>query len=145
MYCVQHHRAFLTRVPGPTGTMCFAGCPSPPCRDETSDLMPTFAPRLDILPEPQRKLWPELAAVPRRFVLYGGTAIVLRLGHRASVDFDFFSSIPFTPAGVRPDQPRRVTHRRQTPRNGRRQNPGARRRLALRTWRLRPGAVYFAS
>jgi hypothetical protein len=78
--------------------MCFAGCPFPPCRDEASDVMRTFAPRLDILPEPQRKLWPELAAVPRWFVLYGGTAIALRLGHRASVDFDFFSSIPFTPA-----------------------------------------------
>ena len=34
----------------------------------------TFAPRLDILPPAQRALWPELAAVPRSFVLYGGTA-----------------------------------------------------------------------
>ena len=64
--------------------------------------MPTFAPRLDILPEPQRTLWPELTAVPRRFVLYGGTAIALRLGHRASVDFDFFSSTPFTPGELLP-------------------------------------------
>lgn len=29
--------------------------------------------------------------MPDHFVLYGGTAIALRLGHRASVDFDFFS------------------------------------------------------
>jgi hypothetical protein len=36
-------------------------------------------------------LWPELRAVPRAFVLYGGTALALRLGHRASVDFDFFA------------------------------------------------------
>lgn len=36
-------------------------------------------------------LWPELAEIPRRFVLYGGTAIALRLAHRPSVDFDFFS------------------------------------------------------
>jgi hypothetical protein len=50
-----------------------------------------FAPRLDILPPPQRRLWPELAATPPGFVLYGGTAIALRLGHRQSVDFDFFS------------------------------------------------------
>lgn len=28
------------------------------------------------------------------FVLYGGTAIALRLGHRVSVDFDFFSDQP---------------------------------------------------
>ena len=28
------------------------------------------------------------------FVLYGGTAIALRLGHRPSVDFDFFSEKP---------------------------------------------------
>ena len=29
------------------------------------------------------------------FVLYGGTAIALRLGHRQSVDFDFFTERPF--------------------------------------------------
>ena len=31
------------------------------------------------------------------FTLYGGTALALRLGHRTSVDFDFFSPIPFDP------------------------------------------------
>lgn len=51
-------------------------------------------PRLDTLPPPQRRLWPELRATPRRFVLYGGTAIALRLSHRESEDFDFFSSEP---------------------------------------------------
>ena len=56
-----------------------------------------FSPRLDILPEPQKLLWPELEATPREFVLYGGTAIALRLGHRASVDFDFFSFEQFVP------------------------------------------------
>jgi hypothetical protein len=50
--------------------------------------MPEFAPRLDILPPQQRQLWDELAQVPSEFVLYGGTAIALRLGHRQSVDFD---------------------------------------------------------
>ncbi|MBI4324556.1 MAG: nucleotidyl transferase AbiEii/AbiGii toxin family protein [Chloroflexi bacterium] len=59
--------------------------------------MKTFAPRLDILPPAQRSLWPDLADVPTRFVLYGGTAIALRLGHRQSLDFDFFSSEPFDP------------------------------------------------
>ncbi len=57
-----------------------------------------FAPRLDILPQPQRRLWDELAAVPPEFVLYGGTAIALHLGHRQSVDFDFFGNRPFDPA-----------------------------------------------
>jgi hypothetical protein len=51
----------------------------------------TFAPRLDALPPAQRALWPELAAVPGRYVLYGGTALALRFAHRASADFDFFS------------------------------------------------------
>ena len=50
-----------------------------------------FTPRLETLPAPQRKLWGEMSAVPSVFVLYGGTALALRLGHRASEDFDFFS------------------------------------------------------
>lgn len=52
----------------------------------------TFKPILDILPREQRKLWPALSVIPDGFVLYGGTALALRLGHRSSVDFDFFSS-----------------------------------------------------
>jgi hypothetical protein len=59
--------------------------------------MPTFRPRLDILPAPQRTLWRELDATPDHFTLYGGTALTLRLGHRHSVDFDFFSRRPFDP------------------------------------------------
>ncbi len=51
----------------------------------------TFAPHLEVLPSAQRELWPELRAVPTRYVLYGGTALALRLGHRASADFDFFA------------------------------------------------------
>lgn len=51
-----------------------------------------FTPRLDILPSSQRLLWDELEATPRTFVLYGGTALALRLGHRASEDFDFFTA-----------------------------------------------------
>ena len=54
-----------------------------------------FSPRLDILPPAQRRLWPELRpALDLGFVLYGGTAIALRLGHRPSVDFDFFCEKP---------------------------------------------------
>jgi hypothetical protein len=51
-----------------------------------------FTPRLDRLPRPQLKIWPELKGLARLgFVLYGGTGIALRLGHRPSVDFDFFT------------------------------------------------------
>lgn len=56
-----------------------------------------FEPRLDPLPPAQRRLWPELSAVPAEFVLYGGTALALRLGHRLSEDFDFFSNEGFQP------------------------------------------------
>ena len=41
-----------------------------------------MTPRLDTLPPEQRRLWPELSQVPGHFVLYGGTAIALRLGGR---------------------------------------------------------------
>jgi len=61
----------------------------------------TFEPRLDILPPPQRRVWDELSATPPQFVLYGGTAIALRLGHRHSEDFDFFSTEPFNPARLK--------------------------------------------
>ena len=59
--------------------------------------MSDFDPQLNVLPAPQRRLWPELRQVPKDFVLYGGTAAVLWLGHRTSVDFDFFSTNAFTP------------------------------------------------
>lgn len=53
---------------------------------------------LDILPPDQAVLWREhLSAGIEDFVLYGGTALALRLGHRKSEDFDFFSSHPFNP------------------------------------------------
>ncbi len=52
----------------------------------------SFTPRMDILPDAQKQLWPQLARAPElKLVLYGGTAIALRIGHRASVDFDFFT------------------------------------------------------
>lgn len=48
-------------------------------------------PKLGILPEAQQQIWPSLApASELGFVLYGGTAVALHLGHRTSVDFDFF-------------------------------------------------------
>jgi len=59
--------------------------------------MNRFSPHMEILPPIQRKLWPELAKTPELgLVLYGGTAIALRIGHRASVVFDFFSDRPLS-------------------------------------------------
>jgi hypothetical protein len=57
----------------------------------SSGMPPILEPKLAILPPEQRRLWPELQGIPRGFVLYGGTAIALHLGHRQSVDFDFFA------------------------------------------------------
>src|SRR6056297_3526603 len=53
-----------------------------------------FTHHYEILPEAQRTVWPHLAQFKQHFVLYGGTAIALRLGHRQSIDFDFFSEKP---------------------------------------------------
>jgi Nucleotidyl transferase AbiEii toxin, Type IV TA system len=64
-----------------------------------------FTPRLDILPAPQRRLWDELSAVPEEFVLYGGTALALHLGHRESLDFDFFADKPLDPTRLVPAIP----------------------------------------
>jgi hypothetical protein len=57
-------------------------------------------PRLDVLPAVQRSLWPRLVEVPPVFTLYGGTAIALHLGHRQSVDFDFFAREDIDPAAL---------------------------------------------
>lgn len=68
--------------------------------------MKGFRPHREILPAPQAALWAELA--PLRdlgFVLYGGTAIALRLGHRHSVDFDFFTHLPLQRAVLRQSLP----------------------------------------
>ena len=64
-----------------------------------------FTPNLSILPGPQRQLWAELKGTPKAFVLYGGTALALRLGHRQSEDFDFFSNKPFHPNLLRDSIP----------------------------------------
>jgi hypothetical protein len=56
-----------------------------------------FSPHLEVLPPAQRAFWDLAHQVPKTFVLYGGTALALRLGHRQSLDFDFFSPEPFSP------------------------------------------------
>ena len=62
--------------------------------------LPAFAPDLAVLPAPQQALWPRLADIPAPFVLYGGTALALRLGHRQSVDFDYFATDAFAPGDL---------------------------------------------
>ena len=59
--------------------------------------MSAFTPILNALPRAQRTLWEETGGTPTDFVLYGGTAPALRLGHRQSDDFDFFSTRAFEP------------------------------------------------
>ncbi len=54
-----------------------------------------FEPKIETLPQAQREIWPQLAPAPKNaFVLYGGTAVALQLGHRRSLDFDFFRFEP---------------------------------------------------
>lgn len=52
----------------------------------------SLKPYFNILPTAQKDLWPHLREVPNYFVLYGGTALALRYGHRQSIDFDFFTT-----------------------------------------------------
>jgi hypothetical protein len=59
-------------------------------------------PKFDVLPAAQQQIWNALAAAPRLgFVLYRGTAIALHLGHRSSIDFDFFRSEPLDKSQLR--------------------------------------------
>lgn len=55
-----------------------------------------LTPALQVLPAAQLAFMREEKRIPPNFVLYGGTALALRLGHRQSIDFDFFSSVAFT-------------------------------------------------
>ena len=60
-----------------------------------------FDPRIEILPPAQKEIWPQLAPAPDlSFVLYGGTAVALHLGHRVSIDFDFFKAEPLEKARI---------------------------------------------
>ena len=58
----------------------------------------------EILTAAQKRLWAKLAGVKwiDAFYLGGGTALALHLGHRESVDFDFFSADPFAPEALIP-------------------------------------------
>lgn len=65
-------------------------------RDARFGRLPAFAPDLSRLPEAQVNLWSRLGDIPASFVLYGGTALALRLAHRQSMDFDFFTDQAFS-------------------------------------------------
>jgi len=60
-----------------------------------------FTPRLEVLPAAQRAVWSRLPELPSDAVLYGGTALAVRLAHRSSVDFDLFLPRSFRPAELR--------------------------------------------
>jgi hypothetical protein len=61
---------------------------------------------MDALPPAQQRLWSELRNDPKLgFTLYDGTAIALRLGHRSSVDFDFFSDKPLDGEAIKTASP----------------------------------------
>lgn len=64
-----------------------------------------FHPQLSALLEPQRLLWSDLTDVPDCFVLCGGTAVALHLGHRTSIDFDLFGSEQFDPDSLYESMP----------------------------------------
>lgn len=65
-------------------------------------MIASLTPNFSQLPPAQRRLWPQLRpAAALGFVLYGGTAVSLHLGHRRSVDFDFFHHRPLDPATLR--------------------------------------------
>lgn len=54
--------------------------------------MTQFVTHWEILPPVQKSFWPLIGpAADMGFVLYGGTAVALRLGHRQSIDFDLFT------------------------------------------------------
>src|SRR6202049_2525234 len=61
--------------------------------------------KLGTLPPAQRRLWEELGDVPRGVVLYGGTALALRVEHRSSEDFGCFANRPFSPAELEAEFP----------------------------------------
>ena len=68
--------------------------------------MNSFVPHIEIFLPSQQTVWSSLAPIRKAgFVLYGGTAVALRLGHRQSIDFDFFSDQPLDKSGLHKSLP----------------------------------------
>ena len=55
----------------------------------------------NILSEDQKVLLPWLIKFKKKFVLVGGTAIALQIGHRSSIDFDLFCTTPLNKATIK--------------------------------------------
>ena len=57
---------------------------------------------LDILPEEQLRLFETLSSETfiRDFYLAGGTCLAMQIGHRQSIDFDFFIPDDFNTSGI---------------------------------------------
>jgi hypothetical protein len=71
-------------------------------RPEGRSMLALFDPCVSILPAAQVEIWSDLKPASEfAFVLYGGTAIALQLGHRTSVDFDFFCAEPLDKDRIR--------------------------------------------
>ncbi len=65
-------------------------------------MIASILPRTARLPPGQKRLLPLLRpSVDLGFVLYGGTAISLYLGHRRSIDFDFFHDARLDKSAIR--------------------------------------------
>ncbi len=56
---------------------------------------------LEVLSKQQQALLPLLKQFSQSFVLVGGTAIALHLGHRKSIDFDLFTKTKFDSLKIR--------------------------------------------
>jgi hypothetical protein len=81
-----------------------AGSPGtgPAVAEARDPVIATIVPKIARLPPEQRRLWPELRpGTDLGFVLYGGTAVSLHLGHRRSIDFDFFHDRPLDKESIR--------------------------------------------
>ena len=51
--------------------------------------------KYNILDDKRRLILPQLDFLKEQFYLAGGTALALQIGHRLSIDFDFFTQTPF--------------------------------------------------
>lgn len=49
----------------------------------------------EILDKKRREILPKMRSFKKKFYLAGGTALALQIGHRDSVDFDFFTDVEF--------------------------------------------------
>jgi hypothetical protein len=85
------------------GRLSFATGAAIPKKLREERFMPQrLEPKFSILPAAQREIWAGLAPAQQlSFVPYDGTAIALHLGHRESLDFDFFRSEPLDKDQIR--------------------------------------------